>query len=65
MILVLQFDGIFDFLGTIIILYIVTKIASNRCDEQEKQAKIEHNYARNPPQSWCEDIHACTLYSCF
>lgn len=26
MILVLQFDGIFDFLGTIIILYIVIKL---------------------------------------
>ena len=45
MILVLQFDGIFDFLGTIIILYIVIKIASKRCDEKEK---IENSLKRIP-----------------
>ena len=60
MILVPQFDGIFDFLMVVIAFYIVVKIGSKRCDEQEKQSKIEYNKTMQEirRKAGCKDIHA-------
>ena len=67
MILVPQFDGIFDFLVVVIAIYIIVKIGNNKHKDQEKQieqeikeSRIQYNKTMQEirRKAGCKDIHA-------